>query len=565
MMRRALASVRVVGTGRRPVRGRAGRASLPILVKVIFLLLLEFVAGCGKREAAASHTAKADVLHVAIKAEPRDLDPHLATSQEEFFLVGALIEGLTALDPAARPIAGAAEKWETSPDGRTWTFHLRANARWSNGDPVTARDFVFGFQRTLTPELGAEFAPQLYCLRGAEDYHHGKTKSFDEVGARATDDHTLALTLLHPVPYLPALTALPAWFPAHRPTIEKFDGLRRRGSPWTRPENFVGNGAFLLKVWRPNQVLELARAPTYWGRENVGLESAVINPVENVNTQEAMFRAGQLDITSDSIPVEKVRAYRQDPTRAAFLREGTLLATKFFRFNCTRTPLTDIRVRRALALAIDRPKLTRNVMQNEFAAFCFTPPDCGGYTANHEVSTDVDAARRLLAEAGFAGGKGFPRLELLFYPSGTSGQPVAEAIQQMWRATLGIDVAIVQQETKTVLDARRAQAYDILLSEWFGDYVDPLTFLDLWTRASEHNKTGWASAEYDGLLAQAADTLDPAARFDLLRRAESMVLREAPITPLFYLPSYELRRPRVKGWQTNPLSQHPLKFVSVGD
>lgn len=534
------------------------------LVVCFLIPTLGLGVGCGKRETATSHVAPHNVLRVAIKAEPRDLDPQLATSQQEFFLVPALMEGLTAFDPSARPIAGAADKWETSADGRTWTFHLRSNGRWSNGDPVAARDFVFGFQRTLTPELGAEYAPQLYCLRGAEDYHRGKTKSFDDVGVHALDDHTLVLTLLHPVPYLPALTALPSWFPAHRPTIEKFDALHRRGSPWTRPKNFVGNGAFVVKVWRPNQVIELARATTYWDQENVRLESVIINPVENMNTQEAMFRAGQLDVTSDSIPVEKVRAYRQDPTRAVFLHEGTLLATKFFRFNCARPPLADIRVRRALALAIDRPMLTRNVMQNNFVAFSFTPPDCGGYTANREVTTDVDAARRLLAEAGFAGGKGFPRLELLFYPSGTSGQPVAEAIQQMWRATLGIDVAIMQQETKTVLDARRAQAYDILLSEWFGDYVDPLTFLDLWTRASEHNKTGWASDEYDGLLARAAETPDPAMRFDLLRRAESIVLRDAPITPLFYLPSYELRLPTVNGWAINPLSQHPLKFVSVG-
>lgn len=531
---------------------------------LIMTLALALLASCGRRETVADAGVRTQTLHVALKAEPRDLDPHIATSQEEFTLTKALMEGLTELEPkTARPIPGVAERWEISPDAKTWTFHLRADARWSNGDPVTAGDFVYGFRRMLTAELGTEYAPQLYCLTGAEDFHTGKRSDFDTVGAKAADDRTLVLTLKNPVPYLPALTLLPAWFPAHRPTIEKHAALQRRGTAWTRPGNHVGNGAFVLAEWRPNQAVRMTRSPTYWDRANVRLQEVVYYPVENAATQEAMFRAGQLHVTSNAINVEKVRAYRDDPARAPLLQQSPLLATKFFRFNCARAPLGDPRVRRALALALDRPALTRNIMQNDLVAHAFTPPDCAGYTADPGVVTDVAAARRLLASAGFPDGRGFPKLEVLLYPTGSSGQPVAEAVQQMWRNGLGIEVGVVQQETKTVLDARRAQTYDILLSEWYGDYMDPLTFLELWTSASEHNKTGWVSADYDRLLNQAAAVTNPAERFALLRRAEAIVLAEAPITPLFHLPANELRHPAVKGWYPSLLSLHPPKFVSL--
>lgn len=521
-------------------------------------------SGCAKRETAAKAAIRTQTLLVALKAEPRDLDPQIATSPEEFSIVMALMDGLTLLDPVtSQPIPGAAERWDISPDGKTWTFHLRPAARWSNGDPVTARDFVCGFERMLTPALGAEYAQQLYCLRGAEEFHRGKSRSFDTVGVRATDDLTLVLALNSPVPFLPELAALPAWFPAHRPTMEKFNAMARRGTAWTRPGNFVGNGAFVLEEWRPNQMARVTRSPTYWDRERVKLHAVAFYPVDNLPVQESMFRAGQLHITSDTIPVEKVRAYREDPARAPLLHQGALLATKFFRFNCTRAPLGDPRVRQALGLAIDRLKLARNIMQSDLAANSFTPPNCAGYTAEPGVSTDAVKARTLLADAGFSGGRGFPRLEMLFYPSGSSGQPVAEAIQQMWRSELGIDIGVVQQETKTVLDARRAMTYDILLSDWFGDYIDPLTFLELWTAASVHNKTGWSSAEYDQLLAQASTTIEQAARFAVLRRAEAVVLAAAPITPLFHQSSNELRDPAVRGWHPSPISMHALKFVSL--
>jgi len=529
---------------------------------VLAALGLASAFGCAKRETLVEAGVRTQTAYIGQKSDPRDLDPHIATDTSEFELVRTLMEGLTEIDPASsQPMPGVAERWETSPDGLTWTFHLRADARWSNGEPVTAHDFVFAFRRVLSPALGAEYAQQLFCLVNAEEFFRQQLRDFSSVGARATDDRTLVITLTHPMPYLTALTLLPPWFPAHRPTLEKYGASERRGTAWTRAGNFVGNGAFVLAEWQPNRHVRIVRSPTYWDRSHVRLQAAVFYPVENVMTQEAMFRSGQLHLTSNTIPVDKLRAYQNDPARAGCVFETPLLSTKFFRFNCQRPPLTDVRVRQALALAIDREQLARRVMQHNFAARSFTPPDCGDYTAEASVRQDVAEAKRLLAAAGFANGQKFPRLELLLYQTGDSGQPVAEAIQQMWRRELGIDVAIASQETKTVLDRRRAQDFDLLLSEWFGDYLDPTTFLDLWKTGAEHNKTGWSSAEYDRFLADASRMSERPARFERLRRAEALLLEEAPITPLFHSPSRRLRHPALKGWEPNPLELHPLKFV----
>lgn len=553
----------------RPSLGMPGTGAIPrsrsrAAVAVVGLVAGLLVLGCGKRETTVAAGVRTQVAHLGEKNEPRDLDPHLATDSAEFSIVMALMEGLTNFDPvSSQPIPGVAERWETSADGLQWTFHLRGDARWSNGEAVTAHDFVYGFRRMLSPALGAEYAQQLFCLVGAEEFFRRQAPDFNAVGARARDDRTLVLSLRHPVPYLAALTLLPAWFPVHRATIEKFDALERRGTAWTRPGHHVGNGAFVLESWEPNRHVRVARSPTYWDRDRVQLQGAVFYPVENAATQEAMFRAGQLHVTANTIPVDRLRAYKADPARASLVVETPLLATKFFRFNCQRPALTDARVRQALSLAIDRVQLVRRVLQHDLAAQAFTPPRCAGYDAAPGVRHDPGEARRLLADAGYPDGRGFPTLELLFYPTGDSGQPVAEAVQQMWRTVLGINVSLATQETKTVLDRRRAQNYDILLSEWFGDYLDPTTFLDLWHSTAEHNKTGWASRDYDELLARAATTRDPAARHDFLRRAESQLLAAAPIAPLFHLPSRRLRHPALQGWHGNLLELYPLKLVSL--
>jgi oligopeptide transport system substrate-binding protein len=248
---------------------------------------------------------------------------------------------------------------------------------------------------------------------------------------------------------------------------------------------------------------------------------------------------------------------------APLLHEGVLLQTSFLRFNCSIPPLNDVRVRQALSLAIDREQIARQVVRCEQAAVALTPPNCAGYTAERSLRTDVAEARRLLAEAGFPGGRGFPVLEVPFYVNFGTEQPVLEAVQQMWRLNLGISISLLKQEMKTAIARRATSDFQILNSAWTGDYVDPTTFLDLLRRDAPNNATRWSNAAYDQLLDTAARTLEPARRFALLREAEAVMLAEAPIAPLLHQPIRVLRHPAVRGWHSNLLDIHPLKFVAL--
>lgn len=528
---------------------------------IVVLALTLLAAGCARRESRVEEGKRTQTLHVNLGAEPRDFDPHTTSLPADGVVIRALMEGLVDTDPVdCRPKPGGASRWETSGDGLVWTFHLRPEAQWSNGDPVTAADFVYAYQRVLSPALAAEYREQFFCLKNAAEFTAGKI-GFDAVGVRAVDERTLQLTLNSPVPYLPTLLTQSWWFPVHRPTIEKFGRMDQRATAWTRSGNLVGNGAFTLTEWRPGQAVRVTKSSTYWDRERVRLQEVVFYPMENPSVGDAAFRAGQIHTTS--IPVDRVGAYKSDPKMAAVMHESPTLQTAFLRLNCERPPLNDVRVRRALSLAIDREQLARRVVQCEHPAFALTPPDCAGYTAEPVMKTNGDDARRLLAEAGFPDGRGFPALEVPFYTFHGTEQPVVEAIQQMWRTTLGINVALVKQEMKTVISARRTGDFHILNSNWIGDYLDPTTFLDLLRSGASNNGTRWANPTYDALLDEAAMKLEQTKRFELLRRAESLMLADAPIIPLFYQPVRVLRHPSVKGWRGNLLDLHPLKYVSL--
>jgi oligopeptide transport system substrate-binding protein len=528
------------------------------LASVFAGVALIMLAGCGRRESAADAAVRSQTLLVNLGAEPRDFDPQTTTMQADMNVIRALMEGLVDVDPVdCRPVPGVATRWET--EGLTWTFHLRTDAKWSNGDPVTAHDFVYAYRRVLSPGLAAEYRDQFFCLKNAEEFTAGKVTNFEEVGVKATNDHTLVLSLKNPVPYLPALLTQTWWFPVHRATIEKFGRIDQRATPWTRPGNFVGNGAFVLKEWSPSRVVRVTKSPTYYDRERVRLQEVAFFPLESPSAGDAAFRAGQVHATN--IPVDKVTAYKADARLASLVHESAALQTAFLRFNCSRAPFDDVRVRRAFSMAIDRELLARRVVQCEQPAFSLTPPNCAGYTAERSAELNIAEAKRLLAEAGFPEGRGFPAVELPFYVFHGPEQPVVEAIQQMWRANLGINIALVKQEMKTVLTARRTGDFQILNSNWLGDYLDPTTFLDLMRTGASNNGTKWSNAAYDQMLNEAANALDPAKRFEILRRAEALMLAESPIAPLYFHPVRTLRHAAVKGWHGNLLDLHPLKFV----
>ncbi|HTL68118.1 MAG TPA: peptide ABC transporter substrate-binding protein [Lacunisphaera sp.] len=518
--------------------------------------------GCARHESEADRTARDQVLLRGLSADPSDLDPHLITGLPEINVVSTLFEGLVAEDPVdLHPIPGVAESWEADPDGLAYTFHLRANARWSDGTPVTAQDFANSVRRMLTPSLGADYATMLYVLKNAEAFNQGTLKDFAQVGIRTPDARTIRFELAHPAPYFVSLLTHPAWYPVKLSAIEKTGSPWQRGNPWTRPGSLVGNGAFVLREWRRGEVIVVEKSPTYWDAAAVRLHAIRFKPATDVDSEERAFRAGQLHIT-EALPVGKVDAYRRDAP--GVLQIAPFLDTYFYRLNTTRPGLDQVQVRQALALAIDRAAIVERITRGgQQPAASFTPPGIGGYLPPTMLHRDLEEARRLLAAAGYPGGKGLPTLEIMFNSSGNH-RAIAEAVQEMWRRELGVDVRLSNMEQATLFANRRTLNYSIMRADWAADYADPKTFLGVFRSNSADNHTGWKNAEFDALLAESDRTADPAARFDLMRRAEEILLRELPIIPIYHYTSVRLVSPLVHGWHPTLLDRHPYKGIWLG-
>lgn len=530
------------------------------LLQLCGALAVLVLAGCSKPETRVEQGNREQVLHIGNLSEPTDLDPHVVTSLQNFYIVSALFEGLTGHNPTnASPVPALAERWDISDDGTVYTFHLRKSARWSNGEPLTAHDFLKTYRRVLSPGVASEYR-YLHenLIKNAAAFVRGEVKDFAEVGYQAVDDHTLRMTLVTPSGYFLGKLNHHAFYPVHLPTIEKFGGAEKRGTDWTRPENFVGNGPFVLKEWKVNEVITVGRSDTYWDRENVRLQEIRFYPIESAETEERAFRSGQLHVTA-SIPTGKIDTYRQE--NSGLLQIEPFFATYFLRFNVKVKPLDDARVRRALTLVIDREGIIRTVLRaGQTPAFNLTPPNIPGYTAQPGFTNDVALAKQLLAEAGYPNGQGFPKLEYLFNTNEGHKQ-IAEALQQMWKQQLGIDVTLVNQEAKVYVATMAAGDYQIARYGWVGDYLDPSSFLDMMATTSGNNQTGWSNAEYDRLLVAASRESGSTRRAELMQQAETILLNELPIAPIYFYTRNYLRVPSVKGWDANLLDIHPYKHV----
>jgi oligopeptide transport system substrate-binding protein len=541
-----------------PVRppGRHLLAALCLLSAV-----LSAAPGCARRESDVARGNRTGVLHCSIGSEPTDLDPHVVTSLAEARVLPSLFEPLVGFDPATlRPAPGLAERWETSPDGLTYTFHLR-ETRWSNGDPVTAQDCIDSWRRILTPTLAADYAYLFYIIRGAEAFNKGATSDFGTVGLAAPDARTLVVTLAHPAPYFLQILLNAPWRPIHVRSIAALGDAYHRGTPWTRPGRIVTSGPFILKEWTPHQRIVVEKSPTYWDRDHVALSAIHFYPIDSVDAEERAFRGGQLHVTY-SVSLAKLDTYRQATPPA--LRIDDYVDTYFFRFNTRKAPLDDVRLRQALSLAIDRPLIAEKILRaGQTPATSFTPPAMPGYVPPVRPVHDLAEARRLLAAAGYGeGGKKLPSLELL-YNNSEILRLVAEAIQEMWRRDLGLEVHLVNQEYKVVFANRRTGNYQILLSDWVADYLDATTFLDLFRSDSGNNHTGWTAPGYDTLMHRADATADPAARAALLAQAEGLMLDAAPIAPIYFNTHVYLLSPAVKDWRPSPMDHIDYRHVRL--
>ncbi|MFC1816491.1 peptide ABC transporter substrate-binding protein [Thermodesulfobacteriota bacterium] len=528
----------------------------------IFLVigLLVVVSSCGKeKETNVSAGTKNQVLHMGNGTEPQDLDPHTVTGVPEHRIISALLEGLVIENPVdLTPEPGMAEAWTISGDQKTYVFKIRKNVKWSNGDPVSAHDFVYSWKRLLSPGLGAEYAYQLFYLQNAALYYKGELKDFNEVGVIAIDDSTLQVTLANPTPFFLSLLTHYSTFPVHRGTIEKFGKIDTRGTKWTRPGNYVGNGPFILKKWELNKIIVTEKNPHYWNANIVRLKEIHFHPIDSKLTEERMFRSGQLHLTN-SVPSEKIEGYKNNAPQR--LKITPYLGTYYYLFNTLRKPFDDLRVRRAFALSIDRRQIVDKVTKGgQIPAHAFTPPETQGYTSKASIPHDIEAARSLLAEAGYPEGRGFPKCELL-YNTSEDHRKIAVAIQQMWKTALNVNVTLANQDWKVYLDSRKNKDYDLSRAGWIGDYADPNTFLDMFVTDGGNNHSGWSNKTYDSLIAQAAKTTDREKRYRMFQKAEKIFLEEAPIIPIYTYTNTFLISPDVKGWHPNILDHHPYQYV----
>jgi len=472
----------------------------------------------------------------------------------------SIFERLPTLDEETlQPRPGAAERWDLSADGLTYTFHLHRHGQWSNGDPLTARDFLYSFRRALTPALGSEYKDALYPVKNAEAFARGKITDFGSVGFRAPDDLTLEITLERPTAYFLTVLRANVCFPVHAASVER-GGARfdDRTAKWTRGAPLVSNGPFRFREWKDHQHIVVEKNPQYWDAANVRLNEIYFYPSESTQSQELAFRAGQLHTTWD-VPLAKIDAYKKDAP--ALLRVEPYIESYFFRFNTKHRLFSDVRLRRALSLAIDREAIVKNVLRGgQVAATALTPPGLAGYTPPVAVTRDLVTGKKLLAEACYPDGKGLPPIEITTISSEIN-QRLAEAVQQMWRRDLGLDVTITQKEFKVLLDTFDTLDYTIARGRWIGEYPDPLTYLSIFTTGNGVNGTGFADPAYDALIESAAREPTPAARLAALQRAETYLLAQMPIAPLYWGSRTTLVATAVRGWKNSPLGFRNYKDI----
>ena len=598
------------------------------------------------------------ILIMGNSGEPKGLDPHIVSGVLESNVIRSLFEGLVEAHPSKDGVAlpGVATKWypvnEEQPD--EWVFELRKDARWSDGKPLTAQDFLFSFRRLLTPALASDYSFMLYYIRDAEPYHKsqrsyllsrndanfskewwdslkeidfgpnekaaegsfnfigldklsasqlenllhkpdlfkwpesvsleirrklikknldfeksnrgklGKDQLKDlwpliDFGASAPDDHTLRVELNSPIPFLPEITKHYTWYPVPRHIVLKHGKIGDRFTDWTKPDNLVCNGAFVLKSWKFNDHIEVTRNPLYWDKENAGINGVRFLPITNLYTEDRMYYDGQMHVTY-TIASELIEHSRENYPEHA--RSELYLGTYFIRTNVSNKPFTDPRVRLAFSLSLNQKSLIDNVLKGGQKPAAGLVPPFGNYPASDVVAFDPELARKLLAEAGYPGGKGLPDMEFLTTDK-ESSKMTAEALQAMWKEHLGATIKIKQMEWTSYITAMFDKDYDLAAGGWIGDYMDPLTFLDMWMKDGGNNRTGWHNEEFEDILGKAAQTGDPSKRYALLAQAEALFLRERPILPVYWYTRNYLLHPDVKGWSPLLLDNHPYKFLRL--
>ena len=533
-----------------------------LLRTLLSMVIAISLMACGAGESNVLEGNRTGILHYGNGAEPQGLDPHVVTGVPENHLIRALFEGLAVKNPITlEPEPGVAQRWEFSDEGKVITFFLNPEARWSNGEQLTASDYVWSWNRALHPETGNLYAYMLYPVKNAEAYAKGKIKDFTEVGVKALNDTTLEVTLNAPTPYFIQLMDHYSTFAVHPETLLKFGKMTDRFTRWTRVGSMVSNGAFVLTDWALNRHIKMAKSEHYWDRDKVSLNGVVFYPTENVVSEERMFRVEQLHYTA-VVPLDKIPVYRERPNTPYL--QSPYLGTYYYLVNTERPPVDNVKVRQALSMAVDREKLVRSVLQETAVpAYSITPPDTLGYFPPQVFSYDPDKARALLAEAGYPNGEGWPGLEII-YNTQEAHRKIAVAIQQMWKSELNVDITLANQEWKVYLNSVSQRDFQVARRGWIGDYVDANNFLDLFITDGGNNNTGYSNPIYDDLILQRAPRAQSREeRYALFTEAETMLMEEMPIIPIYTYTSKHLIHPSVEGMYPNLMDSLNLKYVKL--
>jgi oligopeptide transport system substrate-binding protein len=424
---------------------------------------------------------------------------------------------------------------------------------------MNAEDYVWSWRRALNPAMGNQYGYMLYPLKNAEEFATGKIQDFSDVGVKAIDEHTLQVQLNTPTPYFIQLMDHHSTFALHRPTIEKHGKATDRFTPWTRVENIVSNGAFRLKDWQLNRRLSVEKSDTYWDRDRVQLNGIVFYPTENIASEERMFRVEQLHYTQ-TIPLEKIPVYRA--MKDSPYANAPYLGTYYYLLNINEPPLDDVRVRQALSMALDRERLNNTVLhKSNVPAYSITPRGTLGYQPPKVFDHNIEAARELLAEAGYPNGKGWPGLELT-YNTSESHLKIAVALQQMWKDALNIDITLTNQEWKVYLDSVDQMDFQMARRGWIGDYVDPNNFLDLFLCDGGNNSTGFCDPDYDDMIQhQAPQAKSREERYAIFHQAETRLMEQMPIIPIYTYTSNHLIHPSVQGLPPNLMDYVNFRYI----
>ena len=519
-------------------------------VALTLALGMSVFAGCG--------SSNSDALIYNLGEDPETIDPTLNTSSGAGSIIDNAFEGLMRLDEKEKAIPGVAESVDESEDGLVYTFHLREDAKWSDGQGVTAKDFEYSWVRALDKETAAEYAYQLFYIKNGQKFNEGKATR-EELGIKVIDDYTLEVTLEAPTAYFKELTAFTTYMPLRE------DIVSADPEGWALdPATYVSNGPFKLVQWDIKDQLVFEKNEEYWNAKEIKLPGLVFKLVTDQNTAYASLKAGDFDMV-DTVPPAEIAAGQEEGLVTIYPNLATYMLVLNVGKQSTlpedvKKVLNDPKVRRALSISIDRKAIVENVTKaGQVPAYSYVPKgilnsegkdfaDKEYYDANQ---ANVEEAKKLLAEAGYPNGEGLPTLEFMYNTEGDH-KLVAQAIQQDWDK-IGVKVELTNQEWKVFLNTRQEGQYEIARHGWSGDYVDPMTFLDLWLTGGGNNDAGYSNAEYDALVNQAKAEGDEAKRWELMRQAEDILMNDMPIIPLYYYTKVKAAKPEVKGVRVSTL------------